>query len=101
METEETPVPSPRGLTRDDVQQRVEELVATDGLDKSAALTVTRLFHAMDLLLERAKHERDSEVQRLQGELEHAQLQSELDRLTRASADAAPPLTKSTRRKVF
>lgn len=101
METP-SPAPSPRNvpvLSRDEVQHRVEDLVSGEGLDKTTALTVTRLFHAMDLLLERAKHDRDSEVQKLKSEIEHAQLQNQLDRLTRT--DPPPAMTKSMRRKVF
>ena len=82
--------------TREDVKRDVEILVASDEIPKSAALAITRLFHAMDLLLLQAAHAHATEVHRLRSDLAHAELRHELDRFA-----PQPPLDKSTRRKVF
>ena len=88
-----TAVPSTPPPTADTATQAAAELDAlrsdfnaladSDALDKPTALTVARLFHAMEALLmhERAARERD--VAALRHELERAHLQGELDRLAR------------------
>lgn len=65
------------GELRDELRELAQEL------DKEHALGVTRLFHAMETLLQRECHDRDRTLADTRSELERARLQAELDRLAR------------------
>lgn len=73
--------PPPADL--DEIRERVTELAESEAMDKANALTVTRLFHAMEALLQHEKHVRLREEQRLRAELERTHMTVELDRLAR------------------
>ena len=64
-------------------QLRVEASELANVLSKEHALATTRLFHAMESLLQRECHRRDRELADTRAELERARLQAELDRLAR------------------
>ena len=65
------------------IRQGFDRLAESDGLDKVHALELTRLFHAMETVVQRSAHAREREVAELKAELEMARLRSELDRLAR------------------
>ena len=67
----------------DELRHGFHQLAASKGLDKEAALTLTRLFHGMESLLHHEKHMRVREMNVLRHELERTHMQVELDRLAR------------------
>ena len=67
----------------EDVRLGIKTLSESDKLDKAAALTVTRLHHEMELLLQHEKHVRYQEISTLRSQLEQNRLETELDRLAR------------------
>ena len=68
--------------TLDDVRRGVADLATSEGLNKESALMVTRLFHAMEMLLCRACTERDMRVAEKDAELQRLRLELDLERAT-------------------
>jgi hypothetical protein len=62
-------------------RRELEALTAGDALDKSTALSVTHLFHALETIVREERAARELAAVRF--ELERTRLQSELDRLAR------------------
>ena len=85
--TSETPPETPRGahpydvLRIDDIRTGVHSLATSDKLDKESALQVTRLFHAMEMLIRHEITHRDDIVASLRSQLEQQRLRTELDRI--------------------
>ena len=69
--------------TMETIKKGFAALAESDGLDKSHALELTRLFHSMETLVLREIHLRERDVAELRTELEMTRLRSELDRLAR------------------
>lgn len=79
----------------DDVRRGVADLATSEALDKESALAVTRLFHAMEMLLRQACTDRDMRVAEKDAELHRLRLELELERTTaqavqRRDAEATP-----------
>ena len=67
----------------EDVRRGVATLAESHAMEKADALTITRLFHDMESLLQHERHLRVREGHKLRAELERTQLTMELDRLAR------------------
>jgi hypothetical protein len=78
---DEMPVKALTPNNVDDVRSLLESLTASDKLDKDAALQITRLFHAMELIFNRECNARDSKIAKLEADVIQQRLQTELDRL--------------------
>ena len=87
-----TPPPMSTPLHIDDIRRSIMDLVTSDKLDKDAALQVTRLFHALEMLMRHECTTRDTHIARLKADAERQRVQHELDRLTTSSAATPSPL---------
>lgn len=67
----------------DEIRRGFVKLAESDAMDKTDALTITRLYHAVESILLHEKHMRRREVNDLRHELERTHMQVELDRLAR------------------
>lgn len=65
----------------DGIRNSVNQLAGSDRLDKDSALTMTRLFHAMETLLRQECTQRDAQISRMGCEIERTRIQHELDRI--------------------
>ena len=65
------------------IREKVCVLAASETIDKTSALDLTRLFHDLETLLHRECHSRDRALTELRAELQRTRLQIELDRLAR------------------
>ena len=75
------------------IRRGVVELATSERLDKESALNVTRLFHAMEMLLRHECTERDKRIARVTAELDHLRMSTELDRLANRSFAPDPVST--------
>jgi hypothetical protein len=66
----------------DTIRNGVNELAASDRLDKDSALAMTKLFHAMETLMRHECTCRDAQIVMMNGDMERARIQYELDRLS-------------------
>lgn len=66
----------------DSIRTGVNDLAASDKLDKESALSMTRLFHAMETLMRSECTWRDAHIAKLESEVERVRLQHELDRIS-------------------
>lgn len=73
----------PPGDDLEGVRRQVHDLAASQDLDKPAALTVLRLFHAMETLLRHECGARDRALHDALHALKRERLHAELERLTR------------------
>ena len=64
------------------IRKSVNELAASERLDKESALAMTRLFHSLEMLMRHEFTRRDAKIARLEGEIERSRMQHELDRIT-------------------
>lgn len=69
--------------TMDDIRRSIADLTESNAMDKSTALTVTRLFHGAESIIQQEHHMRVQEVSNLRHEVERTHMQAELDRLAR------------------
>ena len=65
------------------IRSGFSKLAESDCMDKTAALKITRLYHAMELLIQSEQNRRVREIAALRNDLEQTRLQNELDRLAR------------------
>ena len=63
------------------IKHEVQALSSSEKLDKDAALTMTRLFHAMELLMTHEINDRDARIASLQHDIQEQRLRVELDRI--------------------
>lgn len=68
----------------DVIRRGVTALAESSALDKESALSMTRLFHAMEMLMRHECARRDAMVCKLESELERSRIQHELDRVSNA-----------------
>ena len=78
------------------IRRGITALAESSALDKDSALSMTRLFHAMEMLMRHECARRDATVCRLESELERSRIQHELDRVSNAHHHA---LTTPLKRK--
>ena len=90
--TTTTAIPPP-GTTLDDVRRQAHELASDDALDKTAALSVMHLFHAMETILRYECTSRDRRIDELSAELERHHLESALreEELANANVNSSLP----------
>lgn len=82
------PLPSPPSVDTppadlDEIRRGFSELAESQALDKAAALTITRLYHGIESILQHERNMRTRDVTNLRHELERTHMQMELDRLAR------------------
>lgn len=65
----------------DDIRTGVNELAGSDRLDKDSALSMTRLFHALETLMRDECTIRDAKISKMESEIERSRIQHELDRI--------------------
>lgn len=87
-----------------DIKAGIEEISSSDRLDKETALQVTRLFHAVEMLLRHECNQRDATIQQLHSTLELDRVQHQLDRfanraLREEAVAAAASMTPNTKRR--
>ena len=78
------------------IREEVNKLAASDKLDKDSALTMTRLFHAIETLMRQECTRRDAEISRMEYEIERTRIQSELDRITNVQIHQQQQQVEST-----
>ena len=69
----------------DAIRGGINALAESDRLDKDSALTMTRLFHALEMLMRHECSRRDAQISRLEAEIERGRIQHELDRIANAN----------------
>ena len=79
-ESTREPVMIEASLSIDAIRQAIVDLTASERLEKESALHVTRLFHAMEMLMRHECTERDRRIAAGAAELERVRLAAELDR---------------------
>lgn len=88
METMESPpqptstdLPTSYDVVRiDDIRTGIHAVATSDKMDKESALQVTRLFHAMEMLLRHEINHRDGVIASLRADMHQQRIQAELDR---------------------
>ena len=65
----------------DIIRQGVNDLTASEKLDKESALTMTRLFHAVETLMRKECTRRDAAIAKIEHDLERTCIQNELERM--------------------
>ena len=81
IQVDEEPTESVGGNI-DSIRNGVNELAASDRLDKDSALAMTKLFHAMETLMRHECTCRDAQIAKMNGDIERARIQHELDRVS-------------------
>lgn len=69
--------------TLEGIKRQIAEICNSDVMDKPTSLSVTRLFHAMEVLLRHECEVRERQRVDAVAALEHSRLEAELDRLGR------------------
>jgi hypothetical protein len=85
----------------DEIRSGIHSLATSEKMDKESALQITRLFHAMEMLLRHEINNREGVIASLRAEIAQSRLQSELDRISsrQLQEDASTPRSSSKFRR--
>ena len=101
VQTPVSPRPQTYNVLRiDEIREGINSIATSDKLDKESALQVTRLFHAMEMLIRHEINSRDGTIASLRAQLDQQRLQAELQRYSQSTTqdDAVMQTPRSSSR---